>query len=728
MLLVLALFASQQPRLPVVPLRPGMVITRSVRIAPRVYRLAAPSSMDSALVTIRGHGITVDFGGATIQGLATEDDPDLAAGVAIRVDGGSNIRLLRPRARGYKVGILARGTRGLTIENGDLSYNYKPRLFSLVEHESLVDWQSFHHNERREWLRFGAAIYLDSVTGGAVRGTRAVQGGNGLLVNRSDSLRIEHNDFSFNSGLGIGLYRSSDNVIVYNTVEFDVRGYSHRFYRRGQDSAGLLMFEQCMHNVVAWNTVTHGGEGLFVWAGQTTMDSGTGGVNDNLFYGNDFSWAPTNGMEATFSRNAFIANRIEGSDHGLWGGYSYSSRIAWNQFIGNRVGIAIEHGQDNVIEDNAFRGDTTAVYLWANPIEPSDWGYPRHRDTRGRDYRVAHNTLSRNRVAFRIANHAGVAIDSNAWSGVDTVSVLRDTSNLRIGPNNVSTPGEMRGLMLGDVSPLLDSMRGPRMYAPTSLSRRDRSAIIVDEWGPYDWKSPKLWPVDSTHATPLRLAVLGPAGTWRVVSRAGISGLSAASGRVGDTIAVTPGTPGEWSLVLEYRGAVTVSPRGTRRAAGAPVRFSYGVFAPPMHWNIRFFTWTDSASPVAKPDSFAALLRGTPLLTREAPRLDYMWYAPPRSFQPLPQAKFAIDATTSVTLPPGTYSIRTISDDAVRVWVDGQLVIDDWTPHESAVDHAPIAAGHHEIRVQHYNADGWTELRVEVVRGLERSRGTAGPH
>ena len=25
--------------------------------------------------------------------------------------------------------------------------------------------------------------------------------------------------------------------------------------------------------------------------------------------------------------------------------------------------------------------------------------------------------------------------------------------------------------------------------------RRGRNTIIVDEWGPYDWKSPKLWPV-----------------------------------------------------------------------------------------------------------------------------------------------------------------------------------------------------------------------------------------
>ena len=48
--------------------------------------------------------------------------------------------------------------------------------------------------------------------------------------------------------------------------------------------------------------------------------------------------------------------------------------------------------------------------------------------------------------------------------------------------------------------------------------RRGRDAIIVDEWGPYDWKSPKLWPAGRSDATPLKLRVLGPPGEWQVAS------------------------------------------------------------------------------------------------------------------------------------------------------------------------------------------------------------------
>ena len=66
------------------------------------------------------------------------------------------------------------------------------------------------------------------------------------------------------------------------------------------------------------------------------MDTGQGGSNDNLFYGNDFSHAPTNGIEATFSRNRFINNRVEENWHRVWGGYSFDSLIAGNTFARNQ--------------------------------------------------------------------------------------------------------------------------------------------------------------------------------------------------------------------------------------------------------------------------------------------------------------------------------------------------------------------------------------------------------
>ncbi len=708
----------------------GLVITHSTRIAPGTWRLAAPASLDSAAITVVGDDITVDFAGATLEGMAPDNDPDLAAGVAVRIEGGRNVRILHARIHRYRFGVLARGTRDLRIVGGDFSYSWKPRLYSLIEHESLVDWLSFHHNEEREWLRYGAGIYLDGVSGGEIRGNRAVQGMNALMLARSDHLRILENDFSFNSGLGIGMYRSSENTIAHNRLDFDVRGHS-RFYHRGQDSADLLMFEQSSGNVVAWNSATHGGDGVFLWAGQSTMDSGTGGANDNLFWGNDFSYAPANGIEATFSRNTFAMNRAVGNDYGVWGGYSYGSRIVGNMFADNRVGIAIEHGQDNVIAANRFSEDTTAISLWANPIEPSDWGYPKHRNTRSRDYRITHNVFLQNRVALRARQTRGLVFTDNGLFAVDSAEV-HDTSayqserNRLLGMRDVPRAASM--VMPEERELAAPGIPGPRAWPRSALADLGRSAIIVDEWGPYDYRSPKLWPVDSSRATPLRLAVLGPSGRWRVVERRGIAFLSTESGAVGDTLTMIPMLAGEsdWELTLEFRGAEVTSPRGIRTPAGRPVRFSYSRFETVADWTVRFFAWSDSTDPHSHASAFAALLGGVPLLVRHEPRLDYEWYRP--TIAGVPQAHFALEATGSVDLAPGMYTLRTISDDAVRVWVDGALVIDDWTPHESVVDNAPLQGGRHEIRVQHYQVDGWTELRLDIVRGTQRSTGSPGPH
>ena len=137
-------------------------------------------------------------------------------------------------------------------------------------------------------------------------------------------------------------------------------------------------FEQSSSNVIAYNSATHGGDGFFLWAGQSTMDTGDGGANDNLVYKNDFSYAPANAIEATFSRNTFVANIGNGSDYGLWGGYSYSSIVAGNCFLRDRIGAAIEHGQDNAIVANRFDRNDVGVRLWADSIAPSDWAYPKH--------------------------------------------------------------------------------------------------------------------------------------------------------------------------------------------------------------------------------------------------------------------------------------------------------------------------------------------------------------
>jgi len=696
-----------------VPLTRGMVITRSTTIRAGTYHLKSAST-DTALIVVRGENITVTMTGVTLAGAADDDDPDEAAGLAILVDSGSNVTIRGAHIRGYKVAIMARGTRNLRLLDNDLSFNWKPRLYSGVEHESLVDWLSYHQNEKDEWLRYGAAIYLRGVKGGELKGNTVNQGMNGLLLTDTDSLLVWNNDFSFNSGLGVGLYRSDNNRILHNRVDYNVRGYSEGFYRRGQDSAGILIYEQSDSNVVAHNSATHSGDGLFLWAGQHTMDTGDGGANDNVFYANNFSWAPTNAMEATFSRNTFLNNIATGSDYGLWGGYSYSSVVAHNKFARNRIGLAIEHGQDNRILANTFDGDSTAISLWADKIEPSDWGYPKKRDTKSRDYTIADNTVKPKRTALRIKDTQKVHIERNIVVAETTLVVAGDTAGFDL---HADTAGHVQyNFDRYVVAP----MPGALNAFASGFAELPRSTIVVDEWGPYDWKSPKLWPVDSTTGPTLRLRVLAPrgAGDWRLLRARGAT-VSKESGKPGEALTVRPipGAVEDWDIAMEYRGRATRSPRGASRPAGAGYVFTYSRFDPKAKWDVKVFAWNDSTHPLKTPAAFDALLAGqrdSAALSFMASRIDYMWYRP--RIKGWPAEKYGVVATAEVTLPKGTFSLRTISDDGIRVWVDEALVIDHWSVHESEVREVTLTPGRHRIRVNYFQDGGWAELRTEIIK------------
>ncbi len=707
--LLIAVPLAAQSRGPVVPFTPGMVITRSIKIRPGHY--AAPAG-DSAALTVRGSDVTLDLTGVELIGTADREHPDRFNGTAIRIDGGRSIVVKGVHARGYKNGIMARGVTRLTLLDNDLSYNWKPRLYSGIVKETLADWLDYHQNEKDEWLRYGAGIYLVDVTIGEVKGNRVTQGMNGLLMTRSTGVRVWNNTFSYNSGLGVGMYRASRNMVMHNRIDWNVRGYSHGFFNRGQDSAGLLMYEQSSNNVVAFNSVTHSGDGLFLWSGQSTMDTGKGGANDNLFYANDFSYAPTNGMEATFSRNAFVANRIEESWHGLWGGYAFESVVLGNHFARNVEAIAIEHGQDDRIVGNTFEGDTIAVHLWWNRIEPSDWGYPKFRDTRSRDYVILGNTFSGNRVALRLDNTLRARVDGNTFAKVDTINkATGDTTGWSFVTATAAAaepiPARYRVARLpGGIDAML-----PRD------ARRGRSTIIVDGLGPYDWKSPKLWPVGRDDAQPMRLRVLGPAGRWHVIAREGVASLPTDSGRVGDTVTVTPaaGRETDFRIELEYRGSAVTTPFGERVAAGVPVRFEWHRYIPAATWHVVFVPFDSTKTPRNDAAAISRALQAAPIATLDTNRLDLTWYGPPR--KTIPPANVLTQATATVTLVPGRYLLRTIADDAVRVYIDDKLALDDWTPGESHVKEAPfLATGAHRFRVEHLQLDGWYELRLDIER------------
>lgn len=698
------LIAPQAQLTEIVP-TPGMVITSSVRVKPGTYRV--PGRDGAVAITVRGSNITVDMTGVVIEGGEPFADPDGYTGTGIEIDGGDHVTLKGATIRGYKTAILARKSPFLHLTGNDLSYNWKQRLWSGIEKESLVDWMSYHDNEKDEWLRFGAAIYLSECDDAEVDHNRAVQGQNGLMITRSARLKIWNNTFSFLSSVGLGMYRTTDSIVAHNKLDYAVRGYSHGFYFRGQDSTGILMYEQSSRNTFHHNSATHGGDGLFLWAGQSTMDTGKGGANDNVFTNNDFSHAVANGIEATFSRNTFLGNRVDDCWHGVWGGYSYDTVFALNSFTGNDEAFAIEHGQNITIVDNWFKDNDVAIRLWANATQDPNWGYPKSRDTSSRAYRIDGNSFVNHPIVFDVMRTTGVSVADNKFEGVvgSTRQDGRDVDRLDLPgqtPADVKRPwGAPPGPMAGGMNTRLPE------------SRRGRATIIVDEWGPYDYKSPKVWPVGKATDRPLKLRVLGPKGTWTLVSaRGGAS--SAKTGVTGAEIVLTP-TSGNTDLRLEfeYIGEEVVDPRGRRTPAGRPHRFVYELFEPTIAWKTQWWTWAETADPLKAPDAFAARLRETPTLSATVPRFNLI--SGRTLVEGLPNDRLALRAEGEVRLPPGDYDLVTITDDGIRVWVDDTLVLERWDIHGSTVDRIPLTGGRHRIRLEYFEATGWAELKVRIV-------------
>lgn len=697
----------------------GMVISKSVVVKKGSYQLSAGRDWNDVVLRIEGNNITVNFDQAEIRGSMENDKPDQFTGLGILVTG-NNITIKNLKVRGYKVALMARNADGLKIENCDFSYNYRQHLNSTQEKEDISDWMSYHQNEKDEWLRYGAAIYLSGCNNAVISNTKVTGGQNALMIVRCNNTMIFNNDFSFNSGIGIGLYRSSHNKVLYNKIDFNVRGYSHGVYNRGQDSAGILVYEQSSNNLFYKNSVTHGGDGFFLWAGQTTMDTGSGGCNDNLLLRNDFSYAPTNGIEVTFSRNQMIHNRIFDCDHGIWGGYSFDSRISDNHFRDNRIGIAIEHGQRNTINHNLFSKDKEAIRLWARASQPSDWVYAQKRDTRSHNYIIAANSFNEHQTAVNITRTDSIWLYGNSFQRTGTnVKVNSTVTRLDSTEGGEAIYGlsKEENYLIPDVKKPMDPFRGAGKLA-------GRKNILVNEWGPYNFQYPIIWnanPVDTSDT--MKFDLRAPAGTWKILSFKGVEQVSKKQGSFPDSFQAVKIKPGKTDIeiVAAYRGPTFTDQFGNKMSSGKPHLFLFKKFFQPINFTVYFFDFDSVQNPL-KPGNIALLEKQQPFKTEKVSKLDYAWWGGIKAGEQQ-HTQFLTLAEGDAELEPGTYEISVTWDDAVRVYIDDKLVLDEWNPASYKFDESPNKkiriklGGLHHFRVEHVELGGFATLSLKLNKG-----------
>ena len=318
--------------------RAGTEVKGEVKICPGRYRI--PDPQERGVIVAAAPGTRIDLTGVTIQ--SGDSVPSRFVGIGISAERMDSISVRGGRIRGFRYGIRIEGGSGHRITGVELSGSRAQALRSTPERYDEEDWLDIFHPDTFEL--YGSGLYLKRTRGAVVIGVTARGAQNGIGLFESREAMLADNDVSGNSGWGIHLWHSSQNTIVRNKADHNVRCESAS-YRHGCDSAALLLRDRSDSNYVADNDLTWSGDGFFL-SGQRGLVPGSIG---NLVIRNDASFAYHNAFESTFSEwNIFLENRADSSDYGFWLGYSRANWCRRTRWSGSRTaGIAIEHGGEN---------------------------------------------------------------------------------------------------------------------------------------------------------------------------------------------------------------------------------------------------------------------------------------------------------------------------------------------------------------------------------------------
>jgi parallel beta-helix repeat protein len=384
--------------------RAGTVIRGDTRVCAGRYRVPDPS--ERGVIVVAAPGLTIDLTGVTLE--SGDSVPSRFQGVGILARNVDSVTIRGGRIRGYRYGIRIEGGSGHVVSGVQLNGSRAQAQRSTPDRFDEGDWLDIFHPDSFEL--YGGGLYLKGTRGARVTGVlaRGAQNGIGLFESR-DALLVD-NDVSGNSGWGIQLWKSSHNVIIRNRADHDARCESPT-YRRGCDSAALLLRQQSDSNFIAENDLTWSGDGFFLSGQRGEVSPSIG----NVVVRNDASHAWHNAFEATFSGwNVFLENRADSSDYGFWLGYSTNTLVSQNLVLGSAsAGIAIEHGRENEITGNTILGGESAIHLFA----------PRAADDPSTDYRIEDNTVAKARRGIVLERTSRVRLHGNRFDALQDALV-----------------------------------------------------------------------------------------------------------------------------------------------------------------------------------------------------------------------------------------------------------------------------------------------------------------
>ncbi|WP_239313679.1 alpha-L-fucosidase [Plantactinospora mayteni] len=110
-----------------------------------------------------------------------------------------------------------------------------------------------------------------------------------------------------------------------------------------------------------------------------------------------------------------------------------------------------------------------------------------------------------------------------------------------------------------------------------------------------------------------------------------------------------------------------------------------------------------------------ATFTGAPAVTRTDPTVNYAWRFSGSPAPSIGTDNFASRWTGSIEPRYSErYTFTAVSDDTIRLWIDGQLIIDNTVPHAPTVDQGSVTltAGRHDIRLEQTDQGGSAYMKL----------------
>lgn len=146
-------------------------------------------------------------------------------------------------------------------------------------------------------------------------------------------------------------------------------------------------------------------------------------------------------------------------------------------------------------------------------------------------------------------------------------------------------------------------------------------------------------------------------------------------------------------------GAVPIKLEYFENVGGAAAKLSWVKLSGTGDWSGQYFN--------------NKTLTGSPVLTRNDSQINFNWGSGSPAAT-INSDNFSARWMRSINFAAGRYRFTAISDDGVRMWVNGQLVIDGWNDHQpqsfsGAID---LPNGFASLQVEYYEAVGGAQIQV----------------